>query len=52
MNLLWGMVIGFLLGVALCYAKQIKAAYDAKDKISALGQLSDAVGSVRDAFKF
>jgi hypothetical protein len=46
------MVIGFLLGLALCYAKQIKTLYDNKDKIAATSELGTAIGNFRDAFKF
>lgn len=52
MTLVWGMLIGFLVGLALCYAKQIKAAYDNKDKISAVAGLGSAIGDLRTAFKF
>lgn len=45
-----GALVGFLIGLAICYGKQAYALYQNKDKIAAVSGLADALGNVSDAF--
>lgn len=50
-NLILGGIIGLLLGLAWCYWKQINAAYQNRDAISAASRLYDDVTDLRNGLK-
>lgn len=47
MMLVGAAIIGFLLGLVLCYWKQLKTAYDNKDTIGAVGDVATGLGGVQ-----
>lgn len=47
---LFGVVIGLVAGLAICYFKQIKTVVQNKDKISSIANVIDAATGVKDAF--
>jgi len=45
-------LIGFLLGLGLCYYGQLKKVVENRDKIGAIGDLVEAGTKTFEAFKF
>ena len=44
MNFLFGALVGFLLGLIVCYGKQLLGLYQKRDVISAASDLYTALG--------
>lgn len=49
-TLILGGLIGFLLGLALCYWSQIKSAYENRGLISDIGAIQGAGSAVSDLY--
>jgi len=48
MMLLGAAVIGFLIGLVVCYWKQLQAAYKAKDTLGAVSDIQTGVQGVQN----
>jgi hypothetical protein len=49
-NFILGAIVGFLIGLAIVYGKQIWAVYENRDQISAVVNLADATQNAATAF--
>jgi len=47
---LFGALIGLIVGLGICYWKQISSVYQNRDKITSAANLYDAVVGVKDSF--
>jgi hypothetical protein len=50
-NLILGGIIGFLVGLLICYWKQIQSAYQNRGLISDVSAVSGGVSAAQDIFK-
>lgn len=44
--LLFGALLGLIAGLAICYWKQLKSAYENRDTIGAAGNIYDSASSI------
>lgn len=51
LGIIYGTVVGILIGLAYCYWSSLKAAYENKDTLSAANNLFNDASSIYDGLK-
>ena len=51
MTIIGAAIIGFLIGLVLCYWKQLKGAYEHRDEISAASDVVTGIGGAKELWE-
>jgi hypothetical protein len=51
MMLVGAAIIGFLVGLIVCYWKQLKSAYDHREEIGAVGDIATGISGVQTLYR-